>query len=98
MYEIAIAINSICFDKKKLNLQKAKALIKGYSQVKKIPSKEINYLPILCLGAAIRFFVTRLYDYKFTPKKAKVKKKDPKEYLFKMRFFAKKINEIKFHE
>ncbi len=98
MYEIAIAINSICFDKKKLNLQKAKALIKGYSQVKKISFKEINYLPILCLGAAIRFFVTRLYDYKFTPKKAKVKKKDPKEYLFKMRFFAKKINEIKFHE
>ena len=39
------------------------------------------------------FYVTRLYDYKFTPKNAKVKRKDPNEYLDKMRFFS--INLLK---
>ena len=29
----------------------------------------------VCLGASIRFYVTRLYDLKFTPKNAKVKER-----------------------
>jgi homoserine kinase type II len=87
LYEIAIAINSLCFNKNKIDQKKVKSLIKGYSKKIKINKKELVHLNTMCLGAAIRFFVTRLYDLKNTPKKARVKKKSPIEYLKKMKFF-----------
>ncbi len=41
-----------------------------------------------CRGAAIRFLLTRLYDWTATPAGALVTRKDPLEYLRKLRFFA----------
>jgi len=88
MYEIAICINALCFDKKNgkfsLNNQKVKSLIKGYQSVKKIYQKEKNALNILCRGAALRYLLTRIYDYINTPKTALIKIKDPKEYFQKL--------------
>ena len=94
MYDLAIAINSLCFVKNKIDYKKTSALIKGYNAKRKINNKEKKYLTILCFGAAIRYFVTRLYDMKFTPKKALVEKKDPIEYLIKMRFLYKNFNKL----
>lgn len=91
LYELAICINALCFDKNKINKIKIKNLLKGYNSIIKIKSNEFKQLNVLCLGAAIRFFVTRLYDQKNTPKDAKIKKKDPKEYLFKMNYFYKNL-------
>ena len=88
MYEIAICINALCFDKKnnkfKINKQKVKNLIKGYESVRKITIKEKKSLNILCRGAAIRYLLTRLYDYSNTPKTALIKIKDPNEYYQKL--------------
>jgi len=88
MYEIAICINALCFDKDKakfkINKKKIRNLIKGYESVKKISEKEKKSLNILCRGAAMRYFLTRLYDYKNTPKTALIKIKDPKEYYQKL--------------
>ncbi len=88
MYEIAICINALCFDKKnskfKINKQKIKNLIKGYEKVKKISLKEKKSLNILCRGAAMRYFLTRLYDYSNTPKATLIKIKDPEEYYQKL--------------
>jgi len=88
MYEIAICINALCFDNKKnkfvLNKQKVKSLIKGYQFIKKISQKEKDALNILCKGAALRYLLTRVYDYFNTPKTALIKIKDPKEYLQKL--------------
>ena len=94
LYELAVCINALCFDGDKLNKNKIKKLIKGYLSINKIKNKELESLNILCLGAAIRFFVTRLYDLKNTPKNAKVNKKDPKEYLNKMDYFYNNLNKI----
>ena len=91
LYELAICINALCFDKNKINKIKIKNLLKGYNSIIKIKSNEFKQLNVLCLGAAIRFFVTRLYDQKNTPKDAKIKKKDPKEYLIKMNYFYKNL-------
>ena len=41
-------------------------------------------LNILCRGAAIRYLLTRLYDYSNTPKTALIKIKDPNEYYQKL--------------
>ena len=88
MYEIAICVNALCFDKKnskfKINKKKVKNLIKGYESIKKISIKEKNSLNILCRGAAMRYFLTRLYDYTNTPKTALIKIKDPREYYQKL--------------
>ncbi len=88
MYEIAICINALCFDHKKrkfqMNHKKIKNLIKGYESVKKISIKEKKSINILCRGAALRYLLTRLYDYSNTPKTALIKIKDPNEYYQKL--------------
>ncbi|MDA7573268.1 homoserine kinase [Candidatus Pelagibacter sp.] len=88
MYEVAICINALCFDKKKnlyvLNNQKIKKLIDGYQNTRKISKKEKNTLNILCRGAALRYLLTRIYDYINTPKTALIKIKDPREYFQKL--------------
>ena len=88
MYEIAICINALCFDYKKnkflINKKKIKNLIKGYESVRKITVKEKKSLNILCRGAAIRYLLTRLYDYSNTPKTALIQIKDPNEYYQKL--------------
>ena len=96
MYEIAICINALCFDKKKskfeINKQKIKNLIKGYESIKKISLKEKKSLNILCKGAAIRYLLTRLYDYSNTPKTALIKIKNPNEYYQKLIIHNKLLN------
>jgi homoserine kinase type II len=88
MYEIAICINALCFDKInskfKINKSKIKNLIKGYESIRDISLKEKKSLNILCRGAAMRYFLTRLYDYANTPKTAIIKIKDPREYYQKI--------------
>ena len=88
MYEIAICINALCFDKMnskfKINKNKIQNLIKGYESIRNISLKEKKSLNILCRGAAIRYFLTRLYDYTNTPKTAIIKIKDPREYYQKI--------------
>jgi len=95
-YEIAICINSICFDNNStFNMAKAKNLINGYSSIRTLTEDEKKYLPILSMGAAMRFFLTRLYDFYHTDNKADVKIKDPFEYYKKIEFHStiKNFNE-----
>ena len=88
IYELAICINALCFDYKKgkYNLNKSKVLnlIKGYEKVRRISNNEKNSLNILCRAAALRYLLTRIYDYFNTPKTALIKVKDPKEYFQKL--------------
>ena len=88
MYELAICINALCFDEKKSKFKidklKIKNLIRGYESIKKISLKEKKSLNILCRGAAMRYLLTRLYDYSNTPKTALIKIKDPNEYYQKL--------------
>ena len=88
MYEIAICVNALCFDKLNskfyLNKKKVKSLIKGYEKIRKLSNKEKKSLNILCRGAALRYFLTRLYDYTNTPKTALIKIKNPREYYQKL--------------
>ncbi len=97
-YELAICINALCFNKKGkkyfLNKNKSTNLIKGYESIRKIDKKEKNYFNILCRGSALRYLVTRSYDWLNTPKNAYIKIKDPKEYIQKLKYH-KNLNEFK---
>ena len=87
VYDLAICINAICFDKSnKLDNQKVSAILQGYSTIRKLKKIELEALPNLLIGAAIRFFLTRLHDSIYLQKNAIVKVKDPIEYLNKIKF------------
>ena len=89
-FEIAICLNALCFEGKKENLSfnvtKAKKFIDGYSSIRKLSDEEKKSLKILCQGAALRFLLTRVFDYLNLTEGALVKIKDPIEYLKRLEF------------
>ena len=89
-FEIAICLNALCFEGKSENLSfnvtKAKKFINGYSSIRELTEKEKLSLKILCQGAAIRFLLTRVFDYLNLTEGALVKIKDPIEYLKRLEF------------
>lgn len=86
-YDLAICLNAWCFEKRnEFNITKARNLIAAYHAVRPLDTSELAALPLLARGAAIRFLLTRLYDWLNTPKTALVTPKDPMEYVLKLRF------------
>lgn len=86
-YDLAICMNAWCFELDgSFNVTKAQALFNGYNAVRKLEAQELEALPLLSRGAAVRFFLTRLYDWYNTPDTAFVKRKDPMEYWRKLTF------------
>ena len=88
-YDVSICLNAWCFEKDgSYNMTKGMALLEGYESVRRLSDAEAGALPVLARGSALRFFLTRLYDWLMTPEGALVVKKDPLEYLRKLRFHA----------
>jgi homoserine kinase type II len=86
-YDVAICLNAWCFEPDhSYNITKSRALLNGYTHVRKLNPREIAALPLLCRGAALRFLLTRLVDWLNVPPGALVKPKDPLEYYRKLRF------------
>jgi homoserine kinase type II len=86
-YDVAICLNAWCFEPDhSYNITKGRALLNGYARVRKLSPREIDVLPLLCRGAALRFLLTRLVDWLNVPPGALVKSKDPLEYYRKLRF------------
>ena len=86
-YDVSICLNAWCFEKDgAYNITKGTQMLEGYQSVRPLSDKEIAALPVLSRGSALRFFLTRLYDWLTTPEGAMVTKKDPLEYLRKLRF------------
>ena len=89
-FEIAVCLNALCFEGENVNLSfnvtKAKKFIEGYSSIRKLLEEEKNFLKILCQGAALRFLLTRVFDYLNLIEGAIVKIKDPLEYLKRLEF------------
>jgi homoserine kinase type II len=86
-YDLAICLNAWCFEEPNaINVTKARALLRGYGARRPLSEAEIRALPILARGAALRFLLTRLYDWFNTSESALVRPKDPLEYRRKLRF------------
>ena len=89
-YDIAICLNAWCFESDwSFNVTKARAMLEGYAAGRKLSGAEIAALPVLCRGSALRFLLTRLYDWLNVPPGALVVPHDPREYLAKLRFHQK---------
>jgi homoserine kinase type II len=85
-YDLAVCLNAWCFETDgTFNVTRGRALIAGYNAVRPLSEAEEAALPVLAQGAALRFLLTRLYDWLYTPEGALVTRKDPLEYLRKLR-------------
>jgi homoserine kinase type II len=86
-FDIAICLNAWCFEPDhSYNVTKGRALVRSYAKVRPLSPAELEVLPVLARGAALRFLLTRLVDWLAVPDGALVKPKDPLEYFWKLRF------------
>ncbi|HZH51374.1 MAG TPA: homoserine kinase [Microvirga sp.] len=86
-YDLAICLNAWCFEPDgSFNLTKGRAMIAGYQAARRLGPEEVEALPVLCRGSAMRFMLTRLVDWLNVPPGALVKPKDPLEYDRKLNF------------
>jgi homoserine kinase type II len=86
-YDIAVCLNAWCFERDfSFNITKSRALLRAYESVRPLSPAEREALPVLAQGAAIRFLLTRLYDWLNTRAGALVTPKDPLDYVRRLRF------------
>lgn len=86
-YDVATCLNAWCFERDhSFNLTKGRALLAGYQSVRPFSDDEMSALPLLARGSALRFMLTRLYDWLHGPDGALVQKRDPMEFVRKLRF------------
>jgi len=86
-YDVAVCLNAWCFEPDgSFNITKARVMLQAYQRERPLTAPELDALPLLARGAALRFLLTRTYDFLNTDANALVKTKNPNEYLRKLRF------------
>jgi homoserine kinase type II len=86
-YDLAVCLNAWCFEPDaSFNVTKARLMISAYRRERPLSPAELKALPVLAQGSALRFLLTRLYDWLNQVDGALVRPKDPLEYVRKMRF------------
>lgn len=81
-YDLAVSLNAWCFTPDVVyDRDKGRAMIAGYQRVRPLEASEVDALPTLARGAALRFLLTRAYDWLNTPPDALVVPHDPIAYL-----------------
>jgi homoserine kinase type II len=86
-YDLAICLNAWCFESDgSFNVTKARLMLASYQALRPLAADELAALPLLARGSALRFLLTRLYDWLNPLPGALVRPKDPLEYLQKLRF------------
>jgi homoserine kinase type II len=86
-YDLAVCLNAWCFEADgSLNVTKSRLLIDAYRRVRPLDDAELAALPLLARGSALRFLLTRLFDWLNQSEGALVRPKDPREFLRRLRF------------
>ena len=86
-YDIAVCLNAWCFTgDARFDVARGRALIDGYASRRPLDDAEREALSLLARGAALRFLLTRLYDWLNPVGGAIVTPKDPGEFLRVMRY------------
>ena len=89
-YDLAVTHAAWCFapDGTRFDAAVAAALVAGYRSSHALSEDEIAALPILCRGAALRFTLTRAFDWLNTPVDALVTRKDPLAFARRLQWYA----------
>ena len=93
-YDLAVTHTAWCFDDAGRNFRPSlsAALIEGYETVRPLSRAERAALPMLARGAAMRFTMSRAYDWLNTPADALVTRKDPMAFVRRLEFYADPAN------
>lgn len=92
LYDVAVTHTSWCFapDGRSFDREVAAALLDGYA----LSADERRQLPVLCMGACIRFALSRAWDWLNTPADALVTRKDPLAYVRRLAFYREQGAEL----
>ncbi len=86
-YDLAVTLNAWCFDiTNRFDRELSAALFAGYQSVRELDAAERAALPTLARGAALRFTLTRLYDWLNQSPGALVLPKDPRQFAARLKF------------
>ena len=89
-YDLAVMLNAWCFEPDvAFNVTKSKSLIAAYAKHRTLSAAEREAIPVLACGAALRFLLTRLFDWLNRDPTALVRPKDPRDYSRRLRFHRK---------
>ncbi len=93
-YDVAVTHAAWCFasDGRGFDAALSAALLAGYDSVRPLSAEERAALPLLARGAAMRFLLTRAYDWMHTPAEALVTRKDPMAFARRLAFYADPAN------
>lgn len=93
-YDLAVTHAAWCFssDGKAFDAAISAGLLAGYESVRPLSDAERAALPVLARGAAMRFLMTRAYDWMNTPADAMVTRKDPLAFARRLDFYADPAN------
>lgn len=93
-YDVAVTHAAWCFDAsgRKFDRALSQALLQGYESIRPLSPEEHAALPLLARGAAMRFLMTRAYDWMNTPTDAMVTRKDPMAFARRLEFYADPAN------
>lgn len=87
IYDLAVTINAWSISPfGSFYYSNSRAVIKGYEELRPISDGERAHFLLMMQASAVRFLLTRLYDWISTPADAVVKRKDPMEYVRNLRF------------
>ena len=93
-YDVAVCLNAWCFERDfSFNVTKSRALLRGYASHRALSAPERAALPVLAQGSAMRFLLTRLYDWLHAAEGALVTPKDPLDYYRRLRFHRTVVSE-----
>jgi len=88
-YDLAVMHTAWCFtaDGSGFHPERAAALLAGYRSAHALSDAEAAALPMLCRGAALRFILTRAFDWINTPPGALVTRKDPLAFARRLEWY-----------
>lgn len=89
-YDLAVTHSAWCFspDGRSFDPAVSDALLQGYHANLTLTRAEAEALPILARGSALRFTLSRAYDWINTPPDALVTRKDPMAFARRLTFYA----------
>lgn len=88
-YDLAVTHAAWCFADEGTAFRPdiSDALLSGYQEGRPLTPAERQALPTLARGACMRFIASRAYDWINTPADALVRRKDPLEFVRRLRFY-----------
>lgn len=85
LYDLAVTVNDWCFDARgALITEHARWLVTRYAALRQVTAAEKKAWPLVLRAAALRFWLSRLYDWHFPRGGDLVHVKDPGEYRRKL--------------